>query len=104
VNLLTTSRKDDLESLIYILCFLFRGVLPISEFINSNIDNIHFSSLLPRVQKFRQDKKDHCHEQMKTLLPKSMSNAFNYIINMAYEEKPNYNLLKILCSFDEAGE
>lgn len=34
VNLLTTSRKDDLESMMYILCFLNSGNLPILEFIN----------------------------------------------------------------------
>ena len=34
VNLLTTSRKDDLESLMYIFCYLYTGILPIIEFIN----------------------------------------------------------------------
>lgn len=34
VNLLTTGRKDDLESMMYILCFLNSGTLPIIEFIN----------------------------------------------------------------------
>jgi hypothetical protein len=43
VNLLTTSRKDDLESLMYILCYLYTGILPIIEFINQNIDNFNMS-------------------------------------------------------------
>jgi serine/threonine protein kinase len=34
VNLKTTGRKDDLESLMYILCFLMKGTLPIIEYIN----------------------------------------------------------------------
>jgi hypothetical protein len=34
----TTSRKDDLESLIYILCYLLSGTLPVIDFINENID------------------------------------------------------------------
>lgn len=38
VSLLTTSRKDDLESLFYIMCFLYQGSLPIIDFINNNID------------------------------------------------------------------
>ena len=37
INLKTTSRKDDLESLLYIMCFLNSGTLPIIEFINKNI-------------------------------------------------------------------
>ena len=43
VNLLTTSRKDDLESLLYIMCYLYSGTLPIIEFINQNIDNFDMS-------------------------------------------------------------
>lgn len=37
-NLMTTSRKDDIESLMYIFCFLLTGTLPVIEFINQNID------------------------------------------------------------------
>lgn len=39
IKLYTTSRKDDLESLIYIMCYLFCGNLPIIEYINKNIEN-----------------------------------------------------------------
>ena len=38
ILLLSSSRKDDIESLIYILCFLYKGILPVTEFINNNID------------------------------------------------------------------
>jgi casein kinase I homolog HRR25 len=40
VNLMTTSRKDDLESLIYILCYLHTGTLPTLEFLNAKIKDI----------------------------------------------------------------
>lgn len=43
VKLLSTSRKDDIESFIYILCYLYKGLLPIIEFINENIDNFNMS-------------------------------------------------------------
>lgn len=46
VNLKTTGRKDDLESLIYILCFLQRGTLPIIDYINNNIENFQMSRFL----------------------------------------------------------
>jgi len=46
VNLLTTGRKDDIESMMYILCFLHSGILPVIEFINSNVEKFEMSSLL----------------------------------------------------------
>ena len=56
VNLKTTSRKDDLESLMYILCYLYKGVLPIIEFINMNIDNFNMSKFLYKVLKYRKER------------------------------------------------
>jgi len=61
VNLKSTSRKDDLESLMYILCFLYSGTLPIIEYINKNIDNFHMRQFLSKVLKYRRDKKEECH-------------------------------------------
>jgi len=53
INLKTTSRKDDLESLLYIMCFLHSGTLPIIEFINKNIQEFQMSRFLNEVLKFR---------------------------------------------------
>ena len=94
VELKTTSRKDDLESLMYILCYLYSGKLPIIEFINENIDDFHMSEFLNEVLKYRRENKSTCHARIKELLPGSMSAAFQYIISPTHEEKPNYNLIK----------
>ena len=53
VQLKSTSRKDDLESLMYILTYLYAGTLPIIEFINDNIENFIMSKFLSEVLKYR---------------------------------------------------
>ena len=39
IELMSIGWKDDIESLMYILCYLYTGVLPIIEFIKTNIEN-----------------------------------------------------------------
>ena len=41
INLMSSGRKDDLESFFYILCFLYKGKLPVTEFINENVDKFN---------------------------------------------------------------
>ena len=100
VNLMTTSRKDDLESLMYILCYLYRGILPIIEYINNNIDNFHMSRFLSKVLAYRSEHKAECHEKIKELLPESMKSAFQYIVMLKHEDKPDYNLIKLWLAFN----
>ena len=40
IQMKTPGRKDDLESLIYILCFMRDGMVPTIEFVNIHIDSI----------------------------------------------------------------
>ena len=53
VNLLTTARKDDIESMMYILCFLQSGILPVIEFINKNVEKFEMSSFMKEILNFR---------------------------------------------------
>lgn len=55
INLKSAGRKDDLESLMYILCFLDKGTLPIINYINEQIDNFHMSMFLNKILKYRTD-------------------------------------------------
>jgi hypothetical protein len=64
IHLKTTSRKDDLESLIYIMCYLYCGTLPIIEYINKNIDKFLMSKFLDDILKYRIENKKILHEKV----------------------------------------
>jgi serine/threonine protein kinase len=103
VNLMTTSRKDDLESLIYILCYLYTGTLPIIEFINADISNINMSQFLAEVLKYRVNNAEKCRSRIKQLLPENLVPAFQYVLNLKHDAKPDYNLIKLwmACSYED---
>ena len=46
VNLYNTSRKDELECLIYMVCFLYKGQQPVSDFMQNNIEKVALSDFL----------------------------------------------------------
>lgn len=100
VNLKTTGRKDDLESLIYLLCFLMKGTLPIIDFINQNIEGLDMGSFFDKVLEYRREKQLHCHTQIKAMLPGTIRTAFDYISSLSHTDKPDYNLVKLYFSFD----
>lgn len=102
--LMTTSRKDDLESLMYIMCYLLTGTLPVIEFINENIDKFDMDQFLNNILDYRVKNKQHCHDEIVKLLYGSMKSAFQYIISLKHEEKPNYELIKLYMAFDEEYE
>lgn len=101
---MTTSRKDDLESLMYIMCYLLTGTLPVIEFINENIDKFDMDQFLNNILDYRVKNKQHCHDEIVKLLYGSMKSAFQYIISLKHEEKPNYELIKLYMAFDEEYE
>ena len=69
-------RKDDLESLMYIFCYLYTGILPIIEFINQNIDSLNMSQFLNEVLRYRVHHQEKCHSRIKELLPENLIPAF----------------------------
>ena len=91
----TPGRKDDLESLIYILCFLHCGTLPTIEFVNMHLDNFHMPQFLDKVLKFRIEKQEYCRERIKILLQPNIETAFQYIIQLTHSQKPDYGMFKL---------
>ena len=104
VNMKSTSRKDDLESLMFLLCFLYTGSLPILDMLNGAIEDIIVGDFLKVFCKFRIENKELIHSLIKNKLPNSMATAFSYIQEMKFEEKPNYQLIKLWFAFNVEQE
>lgn len=104
VSLLSTGRKDDLESLFYILCFLYRGTLPVIKYINTHFEEFEINNFLDQVIKYRRDKMKENQEQVKEQLPGSLKIAFSYITSLKYKDKPDYNLIKLYLAQDRDEE
>lgn len=101
---MSTARKDDLQSIMYLLCYLYKGTLPIIEYINISTENFESSLFLPRVLQYRINHKETCNERIKSLLPPSMATAFTYINQLKHEDKPDYNMIKLWFAFNEEDE
>ena len=77
-NFIELSRRDDMESLGYMLAFFYLGKLPWQEMALENIDLI---------KKLKQD------IIINDKLPQILVNYIKYVRSLEYEEKPNYFLI-----------
>jgi hypothetical protein len=59
---------------------------------------------LDKILTFRTEKKQDCHEKIVKLLYGSMKSAFQYVVSLKHEDKPNYELIKLWMAFDEEDE
>ena len=82
------SRRDDLESLAYIIIYFFYGQLPWS-----NIKVKTKEEVFQKVYEIKSNYKDL--EEYKNL-PNELSDLIDYCTNLEYEEKPNYFFIKTL--------
>ena len=82
------SRRDDLESIGYMLIYLIKGKLPWD---NIKIDNKRTSYL-----KFSQYKKNISPELLCNNLPEEFLDSIKYVRNLNFEDEPDYNYLKSL--------
>lgn len=91
-------RKDDLESLFYILCFLYRGKIPVVEWINDNysLEDSSNNNVLDKILKYRRENDRNNYLKVRDMLPVNMRSSFTYIKQLGYNEKPNYSLIKLL--------
>ena len=80
------SRKDDLESIGYLLIYLYRGSLPWM--------NIKHKDKLERYRLIGEKKINTTEEELCDKLPKEFLVYLKYVRNLDYDEKPHYNSLK----------
>ena len=84
----TQSRRDDLESIGYVILFLLLGRLPWQGHISHSKEDKYY--------KIKQIKKQTTPEQLCQGLPKQFEEYVKYTRNLEYEEAPNYDYLKEL--------
>ena len=88
LKLLEQSRRDDLESIGYMLIYLMKGNLPWQKI---KVENKKESYL-----KVAQIKKYYTPEKLCRDLPKEMVQYMKYVKNLKFEEEPNYAYLRNL--------
>ena len=81
---LRQGRKDDLESLCYMLIYFFLGKLPWQD-IKAETEGEKYKKLLNEKKKFNIDK-------YKDIIPKEFRTIFKLIKNLKFDEQPKYNL------------
>ena len=84
----TQSRRDDLESIGYLLLYLLLGRLPWQGYISHSKDDKYY--------KIKEIKRQTKPEQLCEGLPPQFEEYVKYTRNLKYEEDPNYNYLKNL--------
>ena len=85
---LSQSRRDDLESLGYMLIYFLKGKLPWHNFLIKNKEE--------RYNKIKQTKKEIAINELCSNCPKEIGQYITYVKNLKFDEEPNYNYLKNL--------
>ena len=80
------SRRDDLESLFYVIMYFFRGNLP--------WQNLKIKSRQQRFNKINEIKKNYDYKLLCKNLPRELYNLGIYIKHLKFEETPNYVFIK----------
>lgn len=77
------SRKDDLESLVYILVYLYKGKLPWSD--------LKIKDKKKRYKKIYKEKLKNTPEELCDKMPREYTVFLNYIKEMSFDEDPPYS-------------
>ena len=83
-------KKDDLESLAYMLVFFIKGELP--------WQNLKAKSRKEKYTKIYQKKKHTVHSELCNFLPDEIKNFVSYILNLNQKQNPDYSKLMNLIS------
>jgi serine/threonine protein kinase len=84
----TQSRRSDLESVFYMIIYLFKGKLP---WMNKTIRRSEKTTKYKLIQKLKEEVSL---ETLTSKLPEEFLDAFKYIQNLEFDEKPSYSSLK----------
>ena len=82
------SRRDDLESLFYVILYFFRGNLP--------WQNLKIKSRTERFNKINEMKKNMNYKIICKDLPEEFYNFGNYVRHLKFEQEPNYKYIQKL--------
>ena len=86
MNGISQSRRDDLESVGYVLIYFLKGKLP--------WQNILIKNKEERYEKIKEIKNNIDIKTLCSDLPEEISEYISYVKNLKYEEDPNYNFIK----------
>ena len=89
LNSLTPSRRDDLESFLYVLIYLYKGALPWESLTSEK-------SCLTKYEKVMDMMIDIDNNDLLNDLPAAFKMIYFTIINLKFDEEPPYNEIKIL--------
>lgn len=82
------SRKDDLESMFYVLMYLYSGNLP--------WQSINYSNKKEKIKKIKQYKLKFNVAKLYPELPREFNILYKYVINLDFQDKPHYSSLKTM--------
>lgn len=80
------SRRDDLESLAYVLIYLLKGSLP--------WQNVRIKDKTEKIKKIKKIKAETSSEKLCEKLPEEFLNILKYSKKLEFDEKPDYEFLK----------
>ena len=86
------SRRDDIESACYIILYFLNGKL--------NWDGIKCKTKEEKIEKIMEKKEEYKNNKEYKDLPQSLYNIFQYVYNLNFEEKPNYEYIYGLINKD----
>ena len=82
-----TSRRDDLESLLYLVLFLIRGRLPW----HSALDGVLNRS--QKLKKLKEVKRRMSYAQIQEHFPPELRQVYGYVTGLQFEEEPDYDYI-----------
>ena len=82
-----TSRRDDLESLLYLVLFLIRGRLPWHSALSGVLDRSQ------KLKKLKEAKRRMSYAQIQEHFPPELRQVYGYVTRLRFDEEPDYDYI-----------